>query len=329
MRAWVVTKLANPEEALELQDKEQPTPTQGEVMIQVKASALNFFDILLCQGKYQEKPPLPFTPGAEVAGIVQAVGDGVSLKVGQRVLAQPPSPNGGFAEFVCAPESAVFPISDSMSFEEAASMFITYQTAYYALHRSAQIRPGEVLLVHAGSGGVGSAAIQLGVAAGARVIATAGGPEKVKVCKDLGAEVAIDYLSENFAEVVKEVTKGRGANVIFDPVGGDTFDLSRKCIAFEGRILVIGFAGGRIANAPTNHALVKNYSIVGVHWGLFRRLMPEKVIEIHNALMNLFDEGKILPLVFQEYPFAALPEALNQLATRKTWGKLVLKPEHA
>jgi NADPH2:quinone reductase len=326
MRAWVVKKLADPSEALHLEELPTPTPKRGEVVIRVEAAALNFLDILLCQGKYQEKPPLPFTPGAEISGTITAVGEGVSLKIGQRVIATPPLPSGGFAEWVSVPEDSVYPIPDSLSWEEAASMFITYQTSYYALHRCGNIQPGEVLLVHAGSGGVGSAAIQLGVAAGARVIATAGGPEKVRICKEQGAEIAIDYLAENFVDIVNDVTEGRGANVIYDPVGGDTFDRSRKCIAFEGRILVIGFAGGRIADAPTNHALVKNYSIVGVHWGLFRRRMPERVVEAHNELMALYERGAIRPLVFKAFPFEELPQALNLLATRKTWGKLVIKP---
>jgi NADPH2:quinone reductase len=326
MRAWVVKELGDPSEVLHLEELAKPQPDSGEVLIQVEAVALNFFDILLCQGKYQEKPSLPFTPGAEISGTITSVGEGVSLKVGQRVLATPPLPSGGLAEWVSVPEDYVYPIPDSLSWNEAASMFITYQTAYYALHRCANIQPGEVLLVHAGSGGVGSAAIQLGCAAGARVFATAGGTEKVKICKNLGAEVAIDYLTEDFADIVKKVTGGRGANVIFDPVGGDTFDRSRKCIAFEGRLLVIGFAGGRIANAPTNHALVKNYSVVGVHWGLFRRLMPERVVEAHNHLMALYEQGAIRPVVYREFPFEELPKALNLLANRKTWGKLIVKP---
>ncbi|MEW9032791.1 MAG: NADPH:quinone oxidoreductase family protein, partial [Planifilum fimeticola] len=205
-------------------------------------------------------------------------------------------------------------------------MFITYQTAYYALHRCAKIRPGEVLLVHAGAGGVGSAAIQLGLAAGARVIATAGGPEKVQLCKQMGAEAAIDYRAEDFVQAVKELTNGRGADVIFDPVGGDVFDRSRKCIAFEGRILVIGFAGGRIDDAPTNKALLKNYSIVGVHWGLFRRRMPDRVAEAHRRLMVMYEQGAIRPLLHGNFSLEELPEALHLLADRKTRGKLVVNP---
>jgi NADPH2:quinone reductase len=326
MRSWVVEKLADPAEALKLQEFPQPSVEPGKVLIKVEATALNFFDILQCQGKYQEKPPLPFTPGAEISGTIMEVGEGSTYKVGQRVLATPPLPNGGLSEWVCVPDSFVYPVTEAMSPGEAAGMFITYQTSYYSLHDRAKLQAGEVLLVHAGSGGVGSSAIQLGKAAGARVIATAGGPEKAQICRDLGADVAIDYLTEDFVEIVKKETDGRGADVIYDPVGGDTFDRSRKCIAFDGRLLVIGFAGGRIADAPTNHALVKNYSVVGVHWGLFRRKNPQGAREIHNKLMDMYEQGSIKPLIYKEFPFEEVPQALELLATRKTWGKLVVKP---
>jgi NADPH2:quinone reductase len=326
MRGWLVKQLGDPEQALHLEELPEPDLSPGKVLIQVEAVALNFFDILLCQGKYQEKPDLPFTPGAEVCGTIYAVNEGSAFKAGQRVIANPGLPKGGLAERVAVVESSVYAIPETMPADKAASMFITYQTGYYALHRCARLRPDEVLLVHAGSGGVGSAAIQLGRAAGARVIATAGGPEKTKICRDLGADIAIDYLSEDFVEIVKKETDGRGANVIFDPVGGDTFDRSRKCIAFEGRLLVIGFAGGRIADAPTNHALVKNYSIVGVHWGLSRRLMPEKTVEAHQELLALYERGLIDPLIYRRFSFEEVPQALNLLGGRKTWGKLVVKP---
>ncbi|BCJ88177.1 NADPH:quinone oxidoreductase family protein [Effusibacillus dendaii] len=326
MKAWVVKQLGEPRDVLTMEELPDPSVGAGQVLIEVKGAASNFFDILLCQGIYQEKPPLPFTPGAEISGTIVAVGEGVSLQVGQRVLATPQLPNGGYAEKVAVPADSVYPIPDSMTWSDAASMFITYQTAYYALHHCARMRPGEVLLVHAGAGGVGSAAIQLGVAAGARVIATAGGAAKAQICRDLGAEVVIDYLSEDFVEAVKKATNGRGADVIFDPVGGDTFDKSRKCIAFAGRILVIGFAGGRIADAPTNHVLVKNYSIVGVHWGLFRRLMPEGVREIHRQLIEMYEKGQIKPLIYKEFSFDQLVEALEMLATRNTWGKVIIQP---
>jgi len=213
-----------------------------------------------------------------------------------------------------------------MPFEAAAALHIVYQTAHFALHRRAGLREGETVLVHAGAGGVGSAAIQLAKAAGAQVIATAGGGEKVEVCRKLGAETAIDYREENFIEAVKEATGGRGADVIFDPVGGDIFDGSRRCVAFEGRIVVIGFAGGRIAEAPTNHLLVKNYSVVGLHWGLYAKVMPRLIPETHQALMRLYEEGKIDPLIYKSVPFEELPDALNLLGSRSTYGKLVTRP---
>lgn len=326
MNTWQVTQLGDPQDALSLVDISKPVPKAGEVLIKVEAIALNFFDILQCQGKYQEKPSLPFIPGAEISGIIEEFGDGINFSVGQRVLATPHLPQGGFSEYVVVAEKSVFPIPDSLSYNESAALFITYQTAYYALHRNAHLLAGETLLVHAGSGGVGSAAIQLGKAAGATVIATAGSDEKIQVCKELGADFVINYRSNDFVQIVKEITDGKGVDVIFDPVGGDTFDRSRKCIAFEGRILVIGFAGGRIADAPTNHALIKNYSIVGVHFGLFRNLMPKEVMKAHLELMELYKKGMISPLIYKEFAFGKIPDALDLLADRKTWGKLIVKP---
>ncbi len=326
MKAWMITTLGDPKEAMQLVEVEKPQIGVGEVLIKVEAGALNFFDILQCQGKYQEKHGLPFTPGSEIAGTIEAVSGESSFEVNQRVLATPSLPRGGLAEWVVVREEDVFLIPDSLSFSEAAALYITYQTAFFALHRTAKIKKGEVLLVHAGSGGVGSAAIQLGKAAGAFVIATAGSEEKLEICRQLGADIVINYRTENFVQIVKEATDSKGANIIFDPVGGETFDLSRKCIAFEGRLLVIGFAGGIIANAPTNHALIKNYSIVGVHFGLFKRLHPAEVKKAHDELMDLYKSGLITPLIFNEYSFDDVPAALDDLADRKTYGKLVVKP---
>ena len=326
MRAWQVQQLGDPEQALKLAEAEEPTPEPGEVVIDVKAAALNFFDILLCRGEYQERPEIPFTPGGEISGTVSEVGEGVGVQAGQHVIATPPLPRGGYAEKVAVPASSTFPIPESMPFEKASALPITYQTAHVALHHRAQVKAGETVLVHAGAGGVGSAAIQLAKAAGAQVIATAGGPEKVEICRKLGAQIAIDYREENFIEVVKEATEGRGADVVFDPVGGDTFDGSRRCVAFEGRLLVIGFAGGRIAEAPTNHILVKNYSVVGVHWGLYNRVMPELVRSTHDDLIQLYQDGKIDPLIFRTVPFEELPKALKLLGSRGTYGKLITRP---
>jgi NADPH2:quinone reductase len=326
MRAWQVHRLGDPGQALRLAELDDPHPGPGGVVIGVRAAALNFFDILLCRGEYQERPELPFVPGGEVSGTVREAGEGSNLRVGQRVIATPPLPRGGYAEEVAVPQTSVFAVPETLSFDKAAALPITYQTAHVALHRRARLMAGETVLVHAGAGGVGSAAIQISKAAGARVIATAGGAEKVGVCEQLGAEIAVDYREENFVEVVKEATEGRGADVIFDPVGGDVFDGSRRCVAFEGRIVVIGFAGGRIAEAPTNHVLVKNYSVVGMHWGLYTRVMPDVVRDTHEALVGLYEAGEIDPLISEIFPFERLPEALKLLGDRGTYGKILVRP---
>jgi NADPH:quinone reductase len=326
MRAWQVHELGDPWEVLKLEEVEEPEPGPGEVVVEVEAAALNFFDTLLCRGEYQERPELPFTPGGEATGTIIAVGDGVDLEEGLRVIATP-FPSGGYAERVTVPaQGGIFPIPDTMPPEAAAALHVAYQSAFFGLHRRANLSEGETILVHAGAGGVGSAAIQIARAAGARVISTAGGDEKVEICRKLGAEIAVDYEQENFVDAVKEATEGRGADVIFDPVGGDVFDLSRRCVAFEGRIVIVGFTGGRIADAPTNHLLVKNYSVVGLHWGLYNTKIPELIAKTHDALIHLYEEGKIDPLIFETVPFEEVPQKLELLSTRKTYGKLITKP---
>lgn len=324
MKAWQVQELGEPREALALAEVEEPSAAEGEVVVEVEAAALNFFDILLCRGEYQEKPDLPFTPGAEVAGTVAQAGAGYSG--GERVIALPRMPRGGLAERVAVPAAAVLPAPEDMPADKAAAMPIVYQTAHFGLHRRAGLAEGETVLVHAGAGGVGSAAIQLANAAGARVLATAGGAEKVEICRELGADLALDYREQDIVSEVKEATGGRGADVIFDPVGGDVFDASRRCVAFEGRIVVVGFAGGRIAEAPTNHALVKNYSVVGLHWGLYNRVMPELPPKVHRELCELYEKGSIDPLVYEAYDFERVPEALEKLGGRGTYGKVVVRP---
>ncbi|MCW2616495.1 MAG: NADPH:quinone reductase [Frankiales bacterium] len=321
VRAWRVHALGEPQDVMTWDDVPDPAEHADMLRLRVDAVALNFPDLLLCRGLYQEKPPLPFTPGVEVVGTVL---DGP--RAGERVLASPALPHGGLAEQVAVAEAFVLPLPDDLPVAKAAGLLVTYQTGWVGLHRRAQLQAGETLLVHAGAGGVGSAAIQLGLAAGARVIATAGGPDKVQVCRDLGADVVVDYLVEDFVAVVKDATEGRGADVVYDSVGGDVFDKSRRCVAFEGRIVVVGFAGGRIADAPTNHALVKNYSVVGLHWGLYRTHQPQLIHETHAALLELWGRGLIDPLIGAELPLSDAPSALARLGDRGTVGKVVLLP---
>jgi len=321
VKAWQVHELGEPQDVLSWDEVPDPVPHPGMLRVRVDAVALNFPDVLLCRGQYQEKPPLPFTPGLELCGTVLE-----GPREGERVLASPGLPRGGLAEQVLVPEVSALPVPDAMPAAKAAGLLVTYQTGHVGLHRRARLQAGETLLVHAGAGGVGSAAIQLGAAAGARVIATAGGPEKVQVCRDLGADVVVDYLAEDFVAVVKDATEGRGADVIYDSVGGDVFDRSRRCIAFEGRIIVVGFAGGRIAEVPTNHVLVKNYAVVGLHQGLYRQHQPQLLHDTHTALVELWDKGLIDPLVGAELPLSDAPSALTRLGDRGTIGKVVLLP---
>jgi NADPH:quinone reductase len=327
VRALRVAELGDPADVLTLVELPSPEPGPGEVRVRVEACALNFPDILLCQGKYQVKPALPFTPGIEVAGVVTAVGDGVTrAAVGDRVLAGPSYTYGGLSEETIASEASVFRLPATMGFDDAAALHITYHTGHVALRRRANLQPREVLLVHAGAGGTGTAAIQLGKAFGATVIATAGGADKVELCRSLGADLAIDYSGSDFVEAVKEFTNGCGADVIFDPVGGDVFDKSTKVIAWEGRILIIGFTSGRIAEARTNHLLVKNYSVVGVHWGNYAIHEPTLDDAVHHELCALHAEGKIKPVVSEVLGLTDAPAALTRLGSRGSVGKLVIHP---
>ncbi len=308
---------------MQLDEIPAPEPGPGQVRIRNRAAALNFFDILQCQGKYQVKPPLPFTPGAEVSGVIDALGEGVTgLSAGDRVQAM--SPWGGFAEYSLALAASVFRIPDEMAFPQAAAMPIVYQTSYFALKHRAMLRAGEWLLVHAAAGGVGLAAVQIGKAMGAKIIATAGSDDKLAFCKSQGADHAIGYRDESWVDRVKEITGGHGADVIYDPVGGDITGLSTKCIAWEGRLLIIGFAGGTIPKIEANRVLLKNISIVGLHWGEYRKHAPQMVIDAQQDLFAMFRAGQIAPVVSREVPLDQVVPALRELASRKTHGKLVL-----
>jgi NADPH2:quinone reductase len=326
VKAWVVRELGGPE-TMRFEDVDASTPANGLVRIAVRASAINYFDALMVAGQYQVKPELPFVPGAEVSGVVESAPRSAGFKPGDRVTALLDSAGltrGGYAEISDAAPASVQRMPDTMSFEDGAAFTLIFQTAWFGLHRRAKLLSGEVLLVHAGAGGVGSAAIQVGKAAGAMVIATAGSDEKTAVCLQLGADYAINYKTQDFSEKVKGITGGRGADVIFDPVGGDVYDRSTKCVAFEGRIVIVGFTSGRIPQAAANHVLVKNYSVVGLHWGLYSRRAPELLPAATSALMDLYAAGKIKPLISARVPLAEAPSALAMVAGGKSTGKVIL-----
>jgi NADPH2:quinone reductase len=277
----------------------------------------------MCRGLYQVRPALPFTPGIELCGEVMELGTDVTgFAVGERVIGLSVLPAGGFAELALMDTATTFPAPGALDDAEAAAFYIGYQTGWFGLHRRAQLQAGETLLVHAAAGGVGSAAVQLGKAAGARVIGVVGGPEKAEVARSLGADVVVDRHTEDFVEVVKQVTGGRGADVVYDPVGGDAYQRSTKCVAFEGRILVVGFAGGQIQTAALNHALVKNYSIVGLHWGLYANKDPQAVRRCHDELSKLAVDGAAKPLVSERLALDAVADGLQRLADGTTVGRV-------
>ena len=327
MKAWQVRELGEPRDALTLAEVPDPEPGPGQVLVRVLGAAANFPDVLMIRGGYQVRPPLPFTPGVELCGEVVTAGSGVTgFAPGDRVIGGPALPSGAFAELALMNAGAILPAPDGLDDAEAAAFFITYQTGWFGLHRRARLAAGETLLVQAAAGGVGSGAVQLGKAAGARVIGVVGGARKAEVARGLGADVVIDRRSQDFVEVVKEVTGGRGADVVYDSVGGDAYARSTKCIAFEGRILVVGFASGQIPSAALNHALIKNYSIVGLHWGLYQTKMPELIGECHRQLTKLVADGAIRPLIGERIGLEEVPGALQRLAGGDTVGRIVVTP---
>jgi NADPH:quinone reductase len=309
---------------MRLVDVTVPQPEAGQLLVRVLGAAANFPDVLMCRGLYQVKPELPFTPGVELCGEVVALGPGVTgVALGDRVIGASVLPAGGFAELALMEVATTFPAPGGLDDAEASAFYIGYQTGWFGLVRRAHLQPGETLLVHAAAGGVGSAAVQLGKAAGARVIGVVGGPEKAEVARRLGADVVVDRQAEDFVEVVKDITGGRGADVVYDPVGGETYQRSTKCIAFEGRIVVVGFAGGQIQSAALNHALVKNYSIVGLHWGLYTTRDLALVRHCHDELGKLVADGLVRPLVSERLALGEVANGLQRLADGRTVGRVV------
>ncbi len=326
MRALILEALADDYHGCALREVDTPAPAPGEVLVRVRAAGVNFPDLLQTRGLYQHKPALPFILGMEIAGEVVALGQGVeTLAVGDAVVGHPRI--GGYSEFATALAAELWRKPEAFSFSQAAAFGTAYLTAYVALVRRARLQAGEWLLVHGAAGGVGLAAVDLGKALGAHVIAASASPAKLAA---IGAEYAPDALVDvtgGFREAVKALTGGRGADVIYDPVGGDVFDESVRCIAFDGRLLTVGFASGRIPSLPVNMALIKGFSLMGVRAGEYGRQFPERAHENRAAIWALGQAGRLRPRVDAEYPLADWRQAFASLAERRVIGKAIVRPD--
>ncbi len=322
MQAWLCE---NPTgvDALQWKDLPTPTPGPGEVLVEIKAASLNFPDLLIVQNKYQMKPELPFVPGSEYAGVVQAIGDGVThLKVGQAIACL--SGTGGFGTHTVAKAALCLPLPAGVSFVDAAAFIMIYATSYHALIDRAALQAGETVLVLGAAGGVGTAAIQIAKAAGARVIAAASTDEKCNLCSQLGADATINYQRDNLREAIKTLTQGKGPDVIYDPVGGDFAEPAFRSIGWRGRYLVVGFASGPIPSLPLNLALLKGASIVGVFWGDFARREAKANAAMMEKLLAWYAEGKIKPVIDRTMPMADIKAAYAHMGSRGVMGKLVM-----
>lgn len=322
MHAWLCE---NPTGVDALTWKELPTPQPGagEVLIEIKAASLNFPDLLIVQNKYQMKPPLPFVPGSEYAGVVQAVGEGVKhLQVGQNVACL--SGTGGFATHTIAPAALCMPLPAGFSYVDAAAFIMIYATSHHALVDRAQLKAGETVLVLGAAGGVGTSAIQIAKTMGAHVIAAASTDEKCELCRSIGADATINYSTENLREALKTLTNGKGPDIIYDPVGGELAEPAFRSIAWRGRYLVVGFASGSIPSLPLNLTLLKGASIVGVFWGGFARQEPEASAKAMSELAQWYAQGKIKPVIDRTMPMDQLKEAYAHMGSRHVKGKLVM-----
>ena len=320
----IVCREYGPPESLRVEELPSPTPGHGEVVVSVKAASLNFPDLLIIENKYQLKPPLPFSPGSELAGVVKLVGEGVTQwKRGDRVMAM--TGYGAFAEEVKADAGRLVATPDAMDDETAAAFLLTYATCDHALRDRAALRAGERLLVLGAAGGVGIAAIEIGKALGAHVIACASSDERLAACREHGADATINYKSEDLREGIKRTTDGKGADVVVDPVGGAQTEQALRSTAWRGRLLVVGFAAGEIPKIPLNLTLLKGCSIAGVFWGDFVRREPRAFAESVAQLHRWYGEGRLRPHVSETFPLLSAPDALRKLASRQVIGKLVLR----
>ncbi len=320
----VLCKAFGPAETLVLEEIASPEVKKTEIVLDVHATGVNFPDTLIIEGKYQFKPPFPFSPGGEAAGVVAAVGEKVShVKVGDRVMAL--TGWGSFAEQVAVPGYNVMPIPAGMDFNSAAAFGMTYGTSMHALKQRANLQPGETLLVLGASGGVGLAAVEIAKAMGAKVIAAASSAEKLAVAKAAGADELINYSETNLKDEVKRLTGGLGVDVIYDPVGGDLFDQAIRSIAWNGRLLVVGFASGRIPELAVNLCLLKGAAVLGVFWGAFAQRQPQDNAANFQQLFAWYAEGKVKPLVSQVFALEQAAEAINALGQRKAVGKVVVQ----
>ena len=319
----VLCKAYGPPESLVIEELPSPAPGPGEVVVSVKAAGVNFPDVLIIENKYQVKPPLPFSPGSELAGVVKTVGaDVVGFKAGDSVMAI--TGYGAFAEEVAVDAKRLLPIPSGMDFVSAAAFGLTYATSEHALCDRGALKAGETLLVLGAAGGVGIAAIEIGKELGARVIACASSDEKLAVCREHGADEGINYATEDLRERIKALTGGKGADVVYDPVGGPYTELALRSIAWRGRLLVVGFAAGEIPKIPLNLTLLKGCSIVGVFWGEFTRREPQRFVQAMEKLGRWFGEGKLKPHISETFPLERAADALTLMAERKVKGKVVL-----
>ena len=324
MKAVVCNAWGLPD-TLVVEELPEPAPGPGQVALDVMAAGVNFPDVLIIQGKYQFKPELPFTPGSELSGVVRALGDGVDhLKVGDKVIAF--TAQGAFAQQIVVPAQACMPMPPGMDFDTAAAITLTYGTSHHAVVDRAALKEGETMLVLGAAGGVGLAAIEIGKALGARVIAAASSDEKLAVCREHGADATINYSTEDLREAIKAATGGKGPDVIYDPVGGIYAEPAFRSIGWRGRYLVVGFANGEIPKLPLNLTLLKGASLMGVFWGEFAKREPKANMAAMRQLMGWLAEGKIKPRISGRYALADTPSALNDMAARKVTGKVVIQP---